>query len=184
MIKKNKGFILVTTFITLLPMFVGLFLWNQLPDKMPTHFNGQGIVDGYSGKPFAVIGIYLFCAAMHLLCAFVTAADPRKSNISQKIYRLILLVGVLYIVLGNYLPKCRQNYTIGIKLPWTLSNEDTWNYTHRMAGKWWIGGGILTILTSFQHLVDPVYIFIAITLIITLIPAVASYLYYRKHMGF
>ncbi len=216
MIKKNKGFILVTTFVTLLPMFVGLFLWNQLPDKMPTHFNGQGIVDGYSGKPFAVIGIYLFCAAMHLLCAFVTAADPRKSNISQKIYRLILsicplvslfvavtmygtalnykilsvdtlsilLVGVLYIVLGNYLPKCRQNYTIGIKLPWTLSNEDTWNYTHRMAGKWWIGGGILTILTSFQHLVDPVYIFIAITLIITLIPAVASYLYYRKHMGF
>lgn len=79
MIKKNKGFILVTTFVTLLPMFVGLFLWNQLPDKMPTHFNGQGVVDGYSGKPFAVIGIYLFCSA--LLCTFSVHLSPLQIRV-------------------------------------------------------------------------------------------------------
>lgn len=45
-----------------------------------------------------------------------------------------VLLGIVLIVVGNYLPKCRQNYMIGIKLPWTLDNEENWDYTHRMAG--------------------------------------------------
>lgn len=207
---------MITSLIILLPVLVGLLLWHQLPEQIPVHFNSEGVADSYQSKLWGVTFIYLVIFACHWFAAIITSVDPRRKNISSKIYRLVLwicpvisvfvgvtiygtalnwpwvninfmanlLLGVIFIVIGNYLPKCRQNYTIGIKLPWTLSNEDTWNYTHRMAGKWWIGGGILTILASFQHLIDPVYIFIAITLIITLIPAVASYLYYRKHMGF
>ena len=83
-------------------------------------------------------------------------------------------------VVGNYLPKCRQNYMIGIKLPWTLDNEENWDYTHRMAGKWWIIGGVLTILLGFQKFVDPIGA-VGIILIVTLIPAIASYIYYKKH---
>ena len=84
-------------------------------------------------------------------------------------------------VVGNYLPKCRQNYMIGIKLPWTLDNEENWDYTHRMAGKWWIIGGVLTILLGFQKFVDPIGAAVGIILIVTLIPAIASYIYYKKH---
>ena len=58
-------------------------------------------------------------------------------------------VGLVIVACGNYLPKCRQNYTVGIKLPWTLNSEENWNKTHHMAGYLWIGAGILMILAGF-----------------------------------
>ena len=213
MLKANKKFFIVTSIITVLPILVGLLLWNQLPDRVATHFGTDGTPNGYSSRLVAVIGIYLFCLAAHVFCALVTSVDPKGKNISPKVYRLILcicplvsiyvgatvygnalgykgvnstvwinaLMAVILIVTGNYLPKCRQNYTIGIKLPWTLADEDNWNYTHRMAGKWWIAGGVLTFLAGFQSWVDPVYVSLTIIVIVALIPAVASYLYFRKH---
>ena len=51
-----------------------------------------------------------------------------------------LLLGLLFIIFGNYMSKIRQNYTVGIRLPWTLSSEDNWDKTHRLAGKLWIVG--------------------------------------------
>ena len=60
-----------------------------------------------------------------------------------------LLVGILLVVLGNYLPKSKQNYTIGIKLPWTLHNSDNWNKTHRLAGYLWTAGGLVLIGCNF-----------------------------------
>ena len=213
MLKANKKFFIVTCIITVLPILVGLLLWNQLPERMATHFGTDGTPNGYSSKLVAVIGIYLFCLAVHVFCALVTSVDPKRKNISPKVYRLILcicplvslfagfcvygnalgykgvnnaipvntLMAVILIVIGNYLPKCRQNYTIGIKLPWTLADEDNWNYTHRMAGKWWIAGGVLSFMAAFQPWIDPVYVSLAIIMIVTLIPGVASYLYFRKH---
>ncbi|MDA6215520.1 SdpI family protein, partial [Escherichia coli] len=59
------------------------------------------------------------------------------------------LIGVFFIVLGNYMPKLQQNYTIGIKLPWTLNSEENWNRTHRLGGKLYIVMGIAMILMSF-----------------------------------
>lgn len=212
MIKKNKGFFIVTCIITILPMIAGFLLWNRLPDQVPTHFGMSNAPDGYSSKCFAVVGIYLFVLAMHILCAVVTGMDPKKSNISQKIYRLVLcicplvsvwsgaliysyalgyhlfsvdfwgtlLMGVMFIVIGNYLPKCRQNYTIGIKLPWTLNDAENWDYTHRLAGKLWMIGGVLTILAGFQRVVDPIILALVIVVVMTLIPGVASYMHYKK----
>ena len=210
--KENRKFFLVTCIITILPMFLGLFLWNRLPDQIATHFDFNGTPDGYSSKRFAVIGIYVFCLFMHIFCAVVTCLDPKKKNVSPKIYRLILcicplvslwcaaliysnalhaplhfinwgslLMGVIFLVTGNYLPKCRQNYTIGIKLPWTLDDEENWNYTHRLAGKLWMIGGVLIILLGFQTVIPPMAVSLTIIIVVTMIPAIASYLYYKKH---
>ena len=66
-----------------------------------------------------------------------------KVNISAAVS---ILMGTLFILLGNYLPKLRQNYTIGIKLPWTLCSEENWYRTHRLGGKLFIIGGILVAL--------------------------------------
>ena len=90
-------------------------------------------------------------------------------------------MGVIFLVTGNYLPKCRQNYTIGIKLPWTLDDEENWNYTHRLAGKLWMIGGVLIILLGFQTVVPPMAVSLTIMVVMTMIPAIASYLYYKKH---
>lgn len=90
--KENRKFFLVTCIITILPMFLGLFLWNRLPDQIATHFDFNGTPDGYSSKRFAVIGIYVFCLFMHIFCAVMTCLDPKKKNVSPKVYRLILCI--------------------------------------------------------------------------------------------
>lgn len=58
-------------------------------------------------------------------------------------------IALMFVAAGNYLPKWRQNYTMGIKLPWTLADEDNWNRTHRMAGYVWTAGGILMLIMGF-----------------------------------
>lgn len=87
------------------------------------------------------------------------------------------MIGLLLIIIGNYLPKCKQNYTIGIKLPWTLNSQENWNRTHHIAGYLWIAGGIILIISGlFSLLILPL-----ITMILmVIIPSVYSYLLYKK----
>lgn len=86
-------------------------------------------------------------------------------------------IAFLFVAIGNYLPKCRQNYSMGIKLPWTLADEDNWNRTHRLAGYVWTAGGILMMILGFFHLSD---LYFTIFLAMVLIPSVYSYMIYRK----
>ena len=67
MIRQNKKMILFTSVITLLPIFIGMFLWNQLPDSIATHFGVNNQPDGYSSKAFAVFGLQLILLAVHLV---------------------------------------------------------------------------------------------------------------------
>ena len=64
MIRQNKKMILFTSVITLLPIFIGMFLWNQLPDSIATHFGVNNQPDGYSSKAFAVFGLPLILLAL------------------------------------------------------------------------------------------------------------------------
>jgi len=93
-----------------------------------------------------------------------------------------LVVGVIFVFTGNYLPKCRQNYTIGIKLPWTLSDEENWDKTHRFAGKIWMLCGVLEIIVGFLPIARFEIVTIALILLATIPIAVYSYLLYRKKM--
>ena len=87
------------------------------------------------------------------------------------------LIGLLFLIIGNYLPKSRQSYTVGIRLPWTLSNEENWNKTHRFGGFVWVLGGLIVIVNTF---VGSFYIMLAVIILITVLPVVYSYLLYRK----
>lgn len=87
------------------------------------------------------------------------------------------LVGLLLTIIGNYLPKCKQNYTIGIKLPWTLSSEENWNRTHRFAGRLWTVCGLILMLTGFF---GGFGIFFGIALLMVLAPCIYSYALHRK----
>ena len=88
-----------------------------------------------------------------------------------------LFMGVLFVVIGNLLPKMRQSYTMGIKLPWTLNNEENWNKTHRLAGKLWVGGGIVIMATAF---LGSFWIMIGILTLMVIVPTVYSYCLYKK----
>ena len=91
------------------------------------------------------------------------------------------LLGVLFLFIGNYLPKCKQNYTVGIKLPWTLNNEDNWNKTHRLAGFIWIIGGIVFIASAFVGEAFK-YVFFPCIIAMVFVPMICSYILYRKGM--
>jgi len=90
------------------------------------------------------------------------------------------IVGVVIIVAGNYLPKCKRNYTMGIKLPWTLDNEDNWNKTHHFAGFIWVIGGIIILLNAFLSI--SWYIILAVIVLLVVLPFVYSYVLYQKQM--
>ena len=94
---------------------------------------------------------------------------------------LSVLFGVMFVIIGNYLPKCKQSYTLGIKLPWTLHDEENWNATHRLAGKLWVAGGLLTMLCALLPAVATFIVMMVILLVMCAVPTVYSYLYYKKH---
>lgn len=92
-----------------------------------------------------------------------------------------VLLGVIFVYMGNYLPKLRQNRTLGVKLPWTLRNEENWDRTHRLAGKVWVAGGLVLVFSVLLPL--PAMVWCSILTITGLagIPAAYSYRIYKIH---
>ena len=88
-----------------------------------------------------------------------------------------VVIGLVFAIIGNYMPKCKQNYTIGIKIPWTLNSEENWNKTHRFAGRLWVVCGILIMLTGFF---GGFLIFGIVALVMVMAPTLYSYLLHRK----
>ena len=88
-----------------------------------------------------------------------------------------IVVGLILAIVGNYMPKCKQNYTIGIKIPWTLNSEENWNRTHRLAGWIWTFGGVAIMLTGF---VGGVWLFFPVVIAMVLVPILYSYVLYRR----
>lgn len=85
-----------------------------------------------------------------------------------------IFMGVVMIVIGNYLPKTHRNYIIGIRLPWTLESDKNWRKTHRLAGKIWVLGGLLLFLNSFVQLYV-YWVFFLTLFFAVIIPSVYSY---------
>ena len=206
--KQYKGKIILTSIITLLPMMVGVLLWNKLPDTVATHFGSNGEANGWSSKAFAVFGLPAFLFVVHIFCVAVTLNDPKKRNIGKMMLTMIFwivpvcsiiangstfayalgiqvdfnlvvggMLGILFLVLGNYMSKNQQNYTVGIRLPWTLNSEENWNKTHRLASKLWVAAGIVFLLNIFLR---SDVILIGALVLTVVIPAVYSFILYKK----
>lgn len=94
---------------------------------------------------------------------------------------LLPLLGVMFMVLGNYMPKCTHNHTIGIRLSTTLSSEANWDTTHRFAGKIWFAAGVLVLVCLF--IPAPAKMWIAVTgmLAAALVPIAYSIVYAVKN---
>ena len=93
---------------------------------------------------------------------------------------MMLLFSFLFMIIGNYMPKCTMNSTMGIKLPWTYSSEANWNATHRFGGKLWVAGGALMLPLS---LLPDMWGFMAMFMILlpmVLIPTIYSYRFYKQ----
>ena len=211
--KKYKGQMIISSIVILLPMLLGVILWNKLPDTMVTHWGGNGQPNGTMGKALVVFLTPVISLLLHWFCMFFSLKDQKNREQSDKVVSMIFwivpiisllmsgyiyafalgsemnialvvmgLMGVVFILIGNYLPKCKQNRTIGIKVKWALENEENWNKTHRFAGKAWVLGGVISLLSIAVPGQFGVPVGIGAVLCITITPILYSYLYYRKQL--
>lgn len=200
--------------IVLLPFLYLAYIWNQLPDKVPVHWNFKGEIDRYGDKAERILIPVLLPLLMYVIFSVVPKIDPKKklNKMGNKfqslkiwmitfmsllalfiIYSaknqsfdnsnyLVILIGVLYIILGNYFKTIKANYFIGIRTPWTLESEFVWKETHKLAGKMWFIGGIIVVLSSFvlEKQINFI-VFLTITGIIAIVPIGYSYLLFRRN---
>lgn len=212
MIKKNRRQIILSSLVVLLPMLAGVLLWNDLPDRMVTHWGADGAADGFGAKGFAVFGVPCILLATHLLCVLLTLLDQKQKEQNAKalgmtfwifpvvslltngmMYQTALgkpfeletlmpvLLGVLFLMIGNYLPKVKQNQTLGIRISWTLHNEENWNKTHRLAGKIWVAAGLVLIGAGFLPLRVMAWAVCLAIAAMAVIPIAYSYGIYKQH---
>ena len=173
-------------------------------DGQPDGWSNKGIAILF--LPLFLVGMQLFCVWITDLTNRGNEQSPKVMNLifwimpmisllsSGTVYAIALgktweitnlmpiTMGVLFAIVGNYLPKCTRNTTIGIKVTWTLNNEENWNATHRFAGKLWVAAGVLTVFTAFL----PAKIGYPI-MFVSLIGSgfgsmLYSYLYYRRQL--
>ena len=92
MIKKNKLKIIISSVITLFPMLFGFIVWDRLPENIATSFGWNGEITGYSSKMFAVVGLPAILTIVNLICIIATNADPRRKNISNKMFTAVISI--------------------------------------------------------------------------------------------
>ena len=211
----DKRFLLLSTLVCLLPIAFYLFVYDQLPEQMAMQWNLEGQVNWYAPKLTAVLSLPLSLAAIHLATLFLRRFDPKRENTSAAMQTILdwlipvlsilintysilqntgadiptavplILVGIILIIIGNYLPKSRQNYTVGIRIPWTLHDADNWNKTHRLAGPLVMLGGVAMIiaaLTPFKSLLWLILI-LAVVVLIVAVPCLYSFSLHLKKLS-
>ena len=114
-----------------------------------------------------------------LITVFISALMYISAlGVSVRVERLMpILLGLVFVAIGNYMPKCKQNYTIGIKIPWTLASEENWNRTHRLAGWVWVGGGVVMLLSGFLGIF---WLTLVPAIIMVAVPLIYSYILHKK----
>ena len=125
---------------------------------------------------------YWLVPAVSWVANGMTYADALGKDID--VIRLLpIIMGALFLFIGNYLPKCTPNRTVGIRIKWTLADEENWNATHRFGGKVWFIGAIVILASSLLPAKISVCVMIAATLAMALTPIIYSYCFYKKKKG-
>lgn len=125
---------------------------------------------------FAILTVAFLSALSTIIIYSSTHAD--ELNVGKLI---LPLVGLSFAGLGWYMPKFKQNYFVGFKLPWTLENETNWDETHKVAGKLWIYGGLFqAVVTFILPMKFGMIAFMLAVAIMVIIPSVFSYRLFKK----
>jgi uncharacterized membrane protein len=121
------------------------------------------------------IGVVVFISALG--CIIIASAAEGDVVLSRFLFPLI---GLLFAFIGNYMHSIKPNYFAGLRLPWTLSDDENWRKTHKLAGKLWFWGGLLfAIISLFIPAKAVIWLFIPLMLVLVLIPTIYSYRFYK-----
>lgn len=199
------------TVIGLLPILMGLAVYSKLPEKMPIHWGLDGEPNGYATRLAGILILPLIMVGVNVIVQFSLETAPKTNLKLEKLMLWVLpilsvtfqsltlsqalgyhldialitmvTVGIIFILLGNYIPKTSQNRVAGFRFPMTLSNPDNWQKTNRLGGMMLVISGIIMILggvISTWYPIVAVLTFIVILVLIILVPLCYSIRLARK----
>lgn len=128
-------------------------------------------------------GTYHLFKDLIMLILFVIYLAAGYAGLGYKIdigLIVSMTIGLLFIIFGTQMPKIKSNWFIGIRTPWTLSNEEVWSKTHDLGGKTFMIAGVLLILAGLVKNDWSLIILLVGVFIAALVPVVYSYVEFRK----
>ena len=160
--------------MTMVAVSVGMYLlltniWRVDPKKYAAENKGR-----LQKIAFALV---VFLAVIQCIVIYIGTQGSVKLNLRF----FFALIGIFWAVIANYMNNLKPNYFAGFRLPWTLESEENWRRTHHLASKLWFAGGLLiAAICIFTSTTVSIIAIFSILLIITVIPIVYSYRFYRK----
>ena len=206
----------IIIFIIILMSFaLGICLYPQMPEKMASHWNIQGKVDGYLSKFWGLFLMPFISLVLCLLFLLIPKIDPLKANIEKfrkyfDIFIILIILFLFYIYLltifwnfglrfnlgqlmvpalailfyycGILVEKSKRNWFIGIRTPWTISNDRVWEKTHKAGGKLFKISALFVLLGLV--FTDYIFYFFIVPMIALLVFSyLYSYLEYQKEIS-
>lgn len=149
-------------------------MFDFLPKIDPKRENYQKFGKYYDLFAIAMIIFLDIVEAIVLIECFVPNTIPVGKVI-------ITLISIIFMITGNLMPKVKTNFYMGIKTPWTLSNSDVWNKTHRLGGRIMFIVGVVSILSGLfmPEMISLIVLLVGVACI-ALIPLIMSYVWYRQ----
>lgn len=184
---------------TLLPALIGLVLWSTNPQTvfplavlftpvllaltlaLCLHLTEKLEKDREKNKKINSVVIWIIPVLSNVTFWISYAVAVQRMEVP--VLRILSwLFAAMYLVLGNYMPKCRPNSTVGIRVRWTASSEANWNATHRLAGPCYVVCGLLMVLGSFLPETAAEVSFVVLLVAGNVVPLVYSYCFYKKEL--
>jgi uncharacterized membrane protein len=149
-------------------------IMKLIPVISPKGFRIDEFSDVFGALQVTLVGFMSIVAILVLMEA--RGLDVRINEM------IISGIGLLFVIIGNYLGRVRKNFFIGIRTPWTLASDEVWNRTHRIGGRLFILSGVIIWIGAILRL--PLTWTVGVAVGLVLIPVVYSYFLYRKIEGF
>jgi len=201
-----------TLIIIIISFLIGIYLYNLMPDKVASHWNDKGEVNGYMIKFWGLFLMPIISFALFLMFLLIPKIDPLKKNIGKfrkqfdlfilfiivfmlYLYALTIIwnlgnqfdmnksiipaIGLLFYYAGVLISHAKRNWFIGIRTPWTLSNDVVWDKTHKLGSILFKIAGVIAFIGLFFS--DFIIWFILIPVIsFSLFTFIYSYFVYKK----
>ena len=200
MTNKNKIKLLISSIVIILPTLAALILKDLIEPKVMGAWHFTWVL------PVILVAVNLI---LHLVSFRENEKVEQNKKIVEISYWIIpalsvyisgvfmllslgydnligaifsVLFGAMFIIIGNYMPKAVRNRTFGLKIKWTLANEENWAATHRFTGKVWVITGAVVLLGAFLPEMAAVYIILIAIIPAVFIPVIYSYAFYKKQL--
>ncbi len=134
--------------------------------------------EGADDKVYAQYGLFLVAFLSVLSLVIILSAVNQDIPVEKLVFGIM---GFAFAIMGIFMPRLKQNYIAGYRLPWTLEDEKNWQSTHSLAGKYWLYGGLLQSITAI--LLQGKWIFITFMLILAVMviaPLIHSFTFFKR----